>query len=141
MEMVEICATETVARAADRVWRKVGEFGDCSWVEPTARVAVEGGGVGAIRTVSLEDGSSVREQLTAQDGDARIMTYQIVETVLPITGYEATLRVVPLDAHRCEVRWSASFHPRNPDLAQALAKGFTQLFQRALQRLEECVGT
>lgn len=104
--------TELGASAA-AVWQAVGNFGGIRAFIPVVQACtVEGKGPGAVRTVTLDGGAVVTERLEARDGHARIITYSILTSPLPLEGYVATMRVNELGKNRCELSWSCTFEPK-----------------------------
>ena len=97
--------------SADSVWELLGDFSAlASWLPGVSACAVDRAGAGAIRHVSLMDGSMVKEELVALDNKARSCSYRIVEApgITADTDYVATLLVVPTGTG-CRVEWSARF--------------------------------
>jgi Polyketide cyclase / dehydrase and lipid transport len=102
-------------QSADAVWQVIRDFNNYPvWVEGAGTSEIEGGksgdAVGCVRSV-LYDGRHIRQRLKALSDTERAQTYAFAEEgALPVTGYEATLRVTPIvDGDRAFVEWWATF--------------------------------
>jgi hypothetical protein len=73
---------------------------------------MEGSGVGALRTLTLQDGGRFIERLESIDENARTSSYRILISPLPVDGYVSTMNVKDLGSNRCEVEWSSTFKPK-----------------------------
>jgi mxaD protein len=115
----------TVNAPASQVWSKINNFGDLgAWhpaVAKTEIISGENNKVGAIRLLTLQDGGTIHEQLTAYNDAAMTYSYVIKEGVLPVSHYASTIQVMPLDANTSEVIWKGTF--KRKDLSAAPAKG------------------
>ncbi|MFH5833288.1 SRPBCC family protein [Halalkalibaculum sp. DA3122] len=108
MEKVKVSGT--INAPAEEVWKLAGNFnGLDEFVEAVASCTTEGSGVGAVRTLILQDGGEVREKLESLDADNRVMTYSIVESPMPIENYTGTIEVKKIDEERSEFTWSSTF--------------------------------
>ena len=110
--MPELHVRHAYPRDADTVWQRIRDFGDIqSWLPGVTGCQVQGEGVGAIRTVSVMDGSQVRERLERFDDAQRLFSYSIIEApgMNSSHNYLATVQVKPNDDGGCEVHWSAHF--------------------------------
>src|ERR1700759_4941788 len=94
--------------AAD-VWKIIRDFNNYPvWVagagESRSEEGKSGATVGAVRNV-LYQGRQIRQRLLAQSDVERSQTYEFCEApTLPLTGFQATLRVTPVvDGNRAFV--------------------------------------
>src|SRR6266571_3735923 len=95
--MSEVKVSESVAAPAVEERRLLGDFGGIAKLGGSMleSCTVEGSGVGAVRTLGLRGGGSIRERCEAYDAAGRALTYSIVgESPLPVRGYVSTCRVV-----------------------------------------------
>lgn len=80
-----------------KVWEKAGQFGDLgAWLPPiktTEIVAGKDNTVGAVRLLTTQDGGTVKEKLLKYSAAQRMMKYAILDGVLPVSSYSATLKV------------------------------------------------
>lgn len=124
---------------ADQVWDVVGDFNGLPRFVPAAvESVVDGEGVGALRTVTLPDGSKLVERLESVDPAARTYSYSIVSGPLPVAKYFATVRVTPMDLESCEVTWTGSFEPSG-DTKEA-QKAIEGVYDSGLRGLAQIFG-
>ena len=131
---------DELAAPVDRVWACFADFGDLSaWAPGRSRVPVEGGGVGAVRTVDA-DGAYIRERLEAYDSAGHTFTYAILESPFPFTGYVATVRLRDVGGGRTAIEWSGTFEPRGVPAARAadMIEGIYRMF---VARLKETLAS
>lgn len=143
--------TETIEISAppEKVWARVGEFDDMSWLPPIAATeAPKGNEIGAIRVLHVEtpDGPTVTEELTKYDAAKRSYSYRITEVdvkVLPVTNYSSTITVKDGANGGSLVEWRGAFYrgfPNNdppPELNdEASAKAVTDLYKTGLGALK-----
>ena len=95
----------------DLLWSMIGDFGDVGkWSGRPAEACVqEGVGIGALRTLTLDDGRQVVDRLDAQ-GDI-FYSYSIVTSPFPVTAYAATMSVAAVDAASSELTWRGAIEP------------------------------
>jgi carbon monoxide dehydrogenase subunit G len=114
--------SEKVAAPAAEVWELLGDFGGLAkWCGPVLQSCrVEGSGVGAVRTIVLAGGKSIRERLEGLDPPRRTLSYSIVgKSPIPVRDYLATCRVVETGPSECRVDWEARFEPDGVSEEQA----------------------
>ena len=120
-------------QSAPQVWKIVRDFNNYPvWVGGAGESAIEDGKsgdtIGAVRNV-LYQGRRVRQRLLAQSDVERSQTYEFCGAPsLPVTGFQATLRVTPIvDRDRTFVEWWATFDceaPRREELTGTLRGWF-----------------
>jgi Polyketide cyclase / dehydrase and lipid transport len=100
---------------APEIWKIIRDFNNYPvWVGGAGESRIEAGksgdAVGAIRNV-LYQGRRIRQRLLAQSDVERSQTYEFCDApTLPMTGFQATLRVTPvIDGDRAFVEWWAHF--------------------------------
>ena len=129
-ESVEIKAS------ADKVWDAIKDFDGLNKWHPgfSADELVSGGNgnPGAVRKLTVKDGPSFTEKLTAYDAAHRSYHYMIIESPLPIAHYSSSISVRPGSGGMTKVVWSGSFKRKNasdnPPEAESDA-GVTKLIQ------------
>jgi len=111
---ISVSKTIGIDAPAAVVWDKVKDFNALNiWhpaVAKTDILAGENNKVGAVRLLTLNDGGTIEEDLTAWDDTGMTFSYIIVESVLPVSDYEATLTVEATSNTSTKVTWSASFN-------------------------------
>lgn len=113
--MPKAYASTLVEAPADRVWAAIRDFDALpAWSGLLPPSAIDAGApgdrVGAVRTLTVEDGGVVRERLVALSDAERTQSYAIVEAPVSVRGYTGTLRVTPVtDGERSFVEWWSTF--------------------------------
>jgi hypothetical protein len=99
----------TIHVSADAVWQVIGNFGAaCQYLAGVANCTVEGDGVGARRTLTSDDGSTIVERLETLDKVNHRLSYALL-TDTPFRDCLTTLRVRDLGPSLSELEWSATF--------------------------------
>jgi Polyketide cyclase / dehydrase and lipid transport len=100
---------------APAIWKIVRDFNNYPvWVRGAGESRIEegksGDAVGAVRNV-LYQGRQIRQRLLALSDPDRSQTYEFCgEPSLPVTSFQATLRITPvIDGDRAFVEWWADF--------------------------------
>ena len=93
-----------------------------------------GEGVGAERTLTLEDGRQIVDRLDAQGDD--FYTYSIVSGPLPVSAYTATMSVKPKDDQNCVFTWSGTFEPQGITAEQATGL-FETIYRSGIAMMEK----
>ena len=113
----------TINAPADKVWAKVGNYGDLGAFHPAvAKTEIKSGTnntVGAVRLLTLQDGGTVNETLTQYNAAGMTYAYVINESVLPVSHYSAKIMVKPISANVSEVVWNANFARKDPSATPA----------------------
>jgi len=115
-ETIRVKDSIEINAPADKIWEKVGNYGDMSWHPAIAKTeVVEGksGEVGAKRVLTLQDGGKINEILTSYDTGGMTMKYEITESVLPVRDYGATLKV-EASGDKSIVTWRTMFKRKDP---------------------------
>lgn len=102
---------------ADKVWARIGNFGDMSWHPAIAGTQSSGNGVGAKRTLTLKSGGTIEEALTKLDAAGRVLSYEITSVdvkVLPVNNYSSSILVTE-DGGRTTVEWKGAFYRGYPN--------------------------
>lgn len=107
--------TETVEinAPADKIWSVIGNFQDMSWHPAVTKTEGEGGSkAGAKRTLTLDGGGIINEELLDYDAEEKKLKYQITEVdvkVLPVNNYSAWLSVAE-EGGKSVVTWKGAFY-------------------------------
>ncbi|HEY2203916.1 MAG TPA: SRPBCC family protein [Pseudonocardia sp.] len=108
-------ASGVVPASADEVWQIVRQFnGLAEWHPVIAESKIESGSaqeIGAVRRLTLADGSQVAERLVSMDDDERSYTYAFTDPgTMPVRSYKSTIRIAPVTATgQSFVEWWAWF--------------------------------
>lgn len=142
-EATNLSVKETISinASADAVWAKSNNFGDLgAWHPAVAKTAIVGGTnnqTGAVRLLTLQDGGTINETLTAYDAGNKTLSYVINESVLPVSSYSSTFMVKPVTAKTSEVIWTAKFNSKEGQTDETASKTITSVFQGGLANLKK----
>ncbi|MCE9633740.1 MAG: SRPBCC family protein [Methylophilales bacterium] len=130
-----------------KVWAMVKDFGGIhKWLPPVASTKVETKGEDTFRTLTLKDGGTILERLKSSDDKDMKLKYEIVEGVLPVTNYNATMTVkAGPGAGETTVVWLARFYRMytlNPPIPagqddESAVKAVTGVFDAGLPNLKK----
>lgn len=131
----------------DKVWAKIGNFGDMSWHPAIAKTEITSGKadeVGATRVLTMQDGGTIKEVLTSYDAAGMVIKYETTEGVLPVREFDGTLKVDAAADGKTIVTWRAMFKrkdPANPGAAgqdDAAAKAaISTIFRYGLENIKK----
>jgi hypothetical protein len=124
--------------SADQLWDLIGDFGDTGkWSRRPSEACVQSGeGIGALRTLTVEDGRQIVDRLDAVG--EKFYSYSVVTSPLPVTSYKATMAVKPLNSTSCEFTWSGEFEPIGISDTQAIAF-FENVYRSGIAMMERTV--
>ena len=114
--MVNVERAIRIASSASDAWRVLGDF-EARNLAPgiCKQITVEGSGVGAVRTMVLDDrfgGGYVKERLERLDIDERFMSYRMIDSgPVPFADYVGTIRVTPAGPDACVAVMTSAFVP------------------------------
>jgi len=128
---------------ASKTWNKISKFGDLgAWHPAVAKTEIVKGNEatkGANRVLTLQDGGKINETLTAYSAAEHSMSYIITESVLPVTVYASTLRVLPNGANKSVVVWEGSFKAKAPADDNAAVTTINSVYDGGLANLKKLV--
>jgi mxaD protein len=108
----KVVETVTIKAPPAKVWALVSDFNGMPKWHPAIKASkVEKKGADTFRTLTLKEGGTINERLKGKnDADMRLK-YEIVEGVLPVSDYYATITVKPgANANESTVEWMARFY-------------------------------
>jgi len=107
--MTQASCKISIDMPADAIWQVISDFGAASqYLAGVVNCKVEGEGVGARRTLTSADGSTIVERLETLDGVAHRLSYALL-TDTPFRNCVTTMMVRELGQSRAELEWSATF--------------------------------
>src|SRR5438105_11022507 len=110
---VEVESSGIIDAPLEKLWNLVSDFNNVAqWHPDVTECHLESGSgqqAGAVRTVRLRNGISIRERLLAISPQDRFYTYAVIESPLPIRDHESTVRFRSISASQTEVKWTAQF--------------------------------
>ena len=126
---------------AAAVWAKVGDFSAMNgWHPAVAKDEItegENNKVGAIRVLTLGDGGTIQEELMEWDDAGMSMTYRILESVLPVSSYTATIKVLALDDKTSKITWSGSFDAKRGADDKTASTTISGIYDAGLENLRK----
>lgn len=114
----KVAETVEINTTADKVWAAIGNFQDMSWHPVVKKTEGENGNTpGAKRTLTLDGGGIINEELDRYDADGKMYKYRIISVdvkVLPVTNYSSNIRVEDVDG-KAVVTWRGAFYRGYPN--------------------------
>jgi Polyketide cyclase / dehydrase and lipid transport len=146
----KIVETVDINAPCAKVWAKIGNFQDMSWLPPVAKTEGQGGNEkGATRTLTLKNGGVIEEALEKHDDQSMSYFYRITNVdvkVLPVTNYSSWLSLKPEGDAKCTVEWKGAFYrgyPNNdppPELNDETAvKAVSGVYRTGLDALKKSI--
>jgi len=130
-----------------KVWAIVKDFGNMQkWHPAVASDKLETKDDGTFRLLTLKDGGTILERLKSSDDADMKLKYEIIEGVLPVADYNATMTVKPgPGAGESTVVWMARFYrvyKLNPPIPpgqddESAIKAVTGVFEAGLPGLKK----
>lgn len=140
-----VTKTVRIDAPAPAVWKKIRDFNALqSWHPAVAKDVIEEGennSAGAVRLLTLGDGGTIREKLLAWDDAGMSQTYNIIEGVLPVRDYVATLKVERLTDTSSKVTWSGSFSAAAGTDDQKASDTISGIYEAGLDNLSRILAT
>jgi Polyketide cyclase / dehydrase and lipid transport len=128
---VKVVATVDVPVNAKTAWALVGNFGGFQhFIDGLESTVVTGHGQGSVRHKTFKDGNFAIEQLNRYDADAKIMTWTLIHTSLPVGNLWAAMEVSPMTECSSRATWTIQAEPATTGPLQSLEafQGFLQGF-------------
>jgi len=120
-QLTVVMSVEVNAPVAD-VWKTVRAFDRLQdWHPAVESTTMQGSPeqVGSVRTLHLKGGGEIHERLTYLNDDSRTLTYEILESPLPITNYHSYISATASAAGRTVVIWGSTFEAKGAPDAKA----------------------
>lgn len=106
-------ASVEINAPVDKVWAAVGDFGNMDWHPAVTETRIEGAGTDdAVRTLVLESGDTIVEEIRRYDEERMTYAYRATEfdvDVLPVSNYTGTITVSENEDGTSTVLWRAAF--------------------------------
>lgn len=128
---VKVVAAVDVPVNASTAWALVGDFGGFQrFIDALETTVVTGHGPGSVRHKTFKDGNFAIEQLNRYDADAKLMTWSLIHTSLPVGNLWAAMEVSPLTEGGSRATWTIQAEPALTGPLQSLEafEGFLQGF-------------
>jgi len=112
-QAIEVESSAVIDAPLEKLWNLVSDFNNVSqWHPDVTESCLESGSgreAGAVRTVHLRNGMSIREQLVAISPEDHFYKYAVIESPLPMRDHESIVRFTPINMSQTRVIWTACF--------------------------------
>jgi hypothetical protein len=106
---LEADVSKITSASPARAWEAIGNFCGLSTWHPEVQSCALTEVMGAkLRIMTLKDGGKIRQQLVEQNSATMTMRSLFLDGALPVTNYQATLRVV-VTGDGTTYNWTAQF--------------------------------
>ena len=120
LNMTLASCTTTILVKADALWQAISDFGAAGqYLSGVVSCTVEGEGVGALRTLTSADGSTIVERLETSDEASHQLSYSL-QTDTPFRNCLTSMTVHEPVPGQAELEWSAIFEPDGIPASEAL---------------------
>jgi len=124
--------------APNEVWKLIGGFNALpDWHPAIEKSELEE--EGSMRRLSLAGGGTIVEKLVKLDDKERIYSYSIIDSPLPVTNYEATIRVKNDGEGNTTVEWSSEFEAEGAAENEAM-NVIAGIYQAGFDNLKKMFG-
>ncbi|MBO1074647.1 SRPBCC family protein [Roseomonas marmotae] len=141
--MARIYVSDVIEAPVEQVWSLIRDFnGMPRWHPAVADSEIEGGlpsdAVGCVRSFHFVDGAHLREKLLKLSDREHECVYCILDSPLPITGYVAGYRLLPVtETDRTFIDWWAEYEIDPKDHERVLDIVRNGVFRRGFQAINE----
>lgn len=118
--MTHATSTILIHVPADAIWQVISDFGAAGqYLAGVVDCTVEGEGVGALRTLTSADGSTIVERLETLDAASQRLSYALL-TDTPFGNCLTTMALRDLGPNQAELAWTATFLPDGLPASEAV---------------------
>lgn len=115
-----VSSSITIHAPVDAIWQVISNFGAGNQHLPgVVACTVTGDGIGALRTLTSADGSTIVERLAALDATALRLSYALL-TDTPFADCLTTLALRDRGPYLTELTWAATFQPDGLPASEAM---------------------
>jgi mxaD protein len=138
--------TITIKAPAAKVWALVGDFGAMEkWHPAVKSTKIEQKGGETLRTLTLQDGGTILERLKGKDDAGMQIKYEIIEGVVPVSGYNSKITVKDAGNGETTVEWFGRYYRKyvlNPPIPageddESAKKAIDGIYQSGLANLKK----
>ena len=116
-QVLKVSNSISIDAPADKVRQQIKDFSGLNTWHPALEsdkiVAGTDNTVGAERLLTLKGGGTIKENLLAYNPTGHTFKYSILEGVLPVSHYTATVTVAPAGKGLSKVTWAGSFQRKD----------------------------
>lgn len=121
-QLLSVEESVTLPAKPAEVWKVVGNYGHLeAWHPVIVKTDITHGvnnKAGAVRALETKDGAKIVEELLNYDGRKMSLRYKFIESPLPVSDYQSTLRVVAA-GQGSKVIWKGTFKAKGVEDAKA----------------------
>jgi hypothetical protein len=136
--MVTVNMAIELNAAADKAWSLIGGYNDL----PNWHPALEKSELSendSVRTLFLVGGGEIVEKLLNHNDNERTYSYAITDSPLPVSDYNAELKVIEQGSDKSIVEWTAKFNADGAPESEAI--GIIEgIFQAGFDTLKDKFG-
>jgi hypothetical protein len=131
--MTNVTITRAIPAPPEKVWKILRTF-SLEYMQGFPHT-LTGSEIGAERSFKLPDGEMI-ERIFAFDDPGMALSYRLVKSPWPVTGYSASVRVAPGEVGAA-VTWTADFEPDGvtEEAAVQIVEGTIKLNLRLIEKL------
>jgi len=122
--LTRICDSAIIDAPTESIWKTLRDFGSIARWHPAVRdCLIEGGGpgdqVGAVRTIHLQDGTPLRERITALSDKDMSYSYSVIESPFALAYHSSTVSLLSVQASTMTfATWYVEFRLQQGDTQQ-----------------------
>ena len=119
-KVTHVSSKITIHAPFEAIWQVISDFGAAGqYLAGIINTTIEGEGVGALRTLTHADGSTIFERLDALDATDHRLSYALL-TDTPFRDCLTTLVVYDLGLTQAELVWSVTFEADGLPVSEAV---------------------
>ena len=138
-EGLSVKRSVTLEGSPEATWSLIGDYcGIEKWDPGVAKCEIASGTnnrPGAVRLLTLGDGSTMTEELVRHESGLRTYSYRILRSLLPVVAYEATITVLPASRGGSVVEWESTFKAAPGTSDEAARKTIEAIYDDGLASL------
>ena len=140
--MAKVSMSTKLNVSAQQVWDVIGGFNALpDWHPLVDKSEIDEGGEATIRRLSLAGGGTIIERLEAVNANERRYSYSILHGLLPVAGYQATIKVTEDEGEGCcAVEWSSEFDPTSGTGESDAVEAISGVYKAGLENLKKMFG-
>ena len=136
-----VMSVEVAGQVSD-VWKTVRAFDRLQDWHPAVESTTMTGApeqVGSVRVLHLNGGGEIKERLTYFNDSSRTLTYEILESPLPITNYHSYISATDVGNGKTVVIWGSTFEAKGAPDAKA-KEVISGIYQAGFDKLKQMFG-
>ena len=135
--MTKVSTSTNLPVTAEKVWELIGGFNALpDWHPAVEKSELEDGG--QQRRLSLMGGGTIVERLEPAGDGQYTYSYSIVDSLLPVANYVASIKVID-DGDGCRIDWSSEFEAAGAPENEAM-DAIAGIYQAGFDNLKKIFG-